>query len=446
MKKTNRNVLALVVVVTLVFSLAACGSTTPSKSIVGKEADKTPLLTLWHQWVGEDDPGSNSLNNAVQEWNRKNPDKQIQTEGVDTEQYKIKIKSALAAGEAPDIFYMWGGSFSAPYIMNKNILELDQYLNDGTKEKLVPGALEACMYDGKVYSLPMFTFVASLYCNKELFDRAGAKIPATYDELLQAVKQLRSARITPIVVGEKDRWPGMYWFDILAIREAGDQASLDALSNPTLFDQPPFLAAARKLSELIDADAFNDDALSLGFEDMLDEFKTGKAAMIYQGNWVDVILEGSKSTVKGKIVSVPFPLIKDGRGVSGEFLGGNVDNFCINIDTKHKEDAVSALKFICEKAGREGYLNGAGLPSWKTEGLDTTIVPPLARTSAEYMKSGTSFVNWWDTILPAADSEVHKGLVAELFAGKKSPEEFIRDMTRMEGVTNMKPYSQYHQN
>lgn len=397
----------------------------------------TPItLKLWHQWVQETDSSTNSLKSAVDEWNANNPYVQIQADGINGEQYKTKIKTALAAGEAPDIFYMWGGSFVYPYIKSGNILPLDDYLDDEIKNKLIPGTLEQCIFDGEIYSLPMYTFIASLYCNEELFNKVGVKIPNTYDELLGAVKAFRKKGITPVVIGEKDRWPGMYWFNILAMRQAGSEACLEAMKKPELFGQPEFLEAAVKLEELVKAGAFNDDAFSMGFDEMLREFTQGNAAMIYQGNWVDVHIENSNSKTKGKVKVVPFPVIQDGKGSVSDFLGGNVDGYYININTKYKEEAVEVLKFISEKAGKEGYLNGAGIPCWKAGDIDEAMMPALSRQSAKLMSTGTSFVGWWDTILPASDSEMHKSLVAELIAGKKTPDEFVSEMTKLKGINN----------
>lgn len=349
-----------------------------------KEDAKPVTLTLWHQWVVDTDAMTNPLKNAIKAWNDQNPKIQIQADGVNGEQYKPKIKTALAAGEAPDLFFAWGGSFVSPYVKSGNCLAIDDYLNDGTKDKLVEGTLGACTFDGKVYSLPTTTYIANLYCNKELFDKAGAKIPATYDELLDAVKALRAKGITPMVVGEKDRWPGMYWFDILAMRSAGNQACIDAMNKPSQFDQQAFKDAA----------------------------------------------------TKGKVTAVPFPLIKDGKGNAGEFFGGNVDGFYINANTKSKEEAVKVLKFISEQAGKEGYLSGAGLPCWKIAGLDDSKLPPLAKQSAQLMGTAKSFVGWWDTVLPAADAETHKNLIADLFAGKKTPDDFIKEMAKLKGASN----------
>ncbi|MCX7711796.1 MAG: extracellular solute-binding protein [Clostridia bacterium] len=434
MKKSIFNVLRMGIVVALVFSLAACGSTTkPSKT---KTDTQSITLTMWHHWVNEADSTTNSVKNAIKDWNDRNPKVKVLADGVSGEPYKTKIKTALAAGEAPDLFYMWGGSFVSPYISEGNILPLDSYLNDGTRDRLIPGILEACTFDGRVYSLPMLTFIANLYCNKELFEKAGAKIPETYDELLDAVKKLRAKGITPISVGEKDRWPGMYWYDILAMRQAGNQACMDAMKKPSQFDQPQFREAAEKLTELVKEKAFNDNAFGLGFNEMVNEFTEGKAAMIYQGNWVGITIDKSKTTTKDQIVVVPFPVIEGGKGIATEFYGGNVDGFCVNVNTQHVEEAVAALKFICEKAGKEGYLRGAGLPCWKTDGADSIKITPLTKEAGKLMNTGTSFVGWWDTILPAAEAETHKSLVAELFAGKKTPDEFVKDMAKLKGTSN----------
>lgn len=50
------------------------------------------------------------------------------------------------------------------------------------------------------------------------------------------------------------------------------------------------------------------------------------------------------------------------------------------------------------------------------------------------MATGTSFINWWDNILPADSSETHKNLIAELLGKKITPEEFCNKMSKVEGA------------
>lgn len=105
----------------------------------------------------------------------------------------------------------------------------------------------------------------------------------------------------------------------------------------------------------------------------------------------------------------------------------------MNANTKHPKEAAQFLIYLSEKIGKEGYLANAGLPCWDTKGLDTSTVSDLTKKSAELMATGTSFINWWDNILPADSSETHKNLIAELLGKKITPEEFCNKMSKVEG-------------
>lgn len=419
----------------LVLSLTSCKISILKDTTQENQVKPEPCtLSLWNQWVDRTELVSNPLKNAIREWNEKNPEIKVNEFSWNGEQYKSKIKTALAAGDAPDLFYMWSGSFVGPFIDEGNILSLDSYMDNETLDKLYPGVIDSCKYNGKLYSLPTYRFIASLYCNTELFKKAGAKIPETYDELLDSVKRLRSKGIVPIVVGEKDRWPGMYWYDILAMRQAGSRECLNALADPTLFNKQEYKDAADKLLQLVDNKAFNDDALNTSFTDMVNEFIQGNAAMMYQGNWVGAKLEDTDSKVKNKVIAVPFPTIQNGSGALTEIYGGITDGFFINVNTRYSQEAVNVLKFISEKSAKEGHLSGAGLSCWKMGDLGKTQLSPLIKQTTQIMERGTSFISWWDTILKASDAETHKDLVAELFDRRLSSEEFVKRMAKLKGM------------
>lgn len=430
MRNHVKKIIAAILFASMAATMTACGGASTSGS--SSEKDGQIKLTMWDQSVGDADPCAPIIADIVKQWNKDHPNIIVEEDGVTGEQYKTKIKTALAANEAPDIAYMWGGSFVQPYIKAGNLMSIDEYLEDGVKDKLVKGTIDGCTYNGKTYSLPMYSFIASLYCNKELFDKAGAKIPTTYEELLDAVKKLRAAGITPIALGEKDRWPGMYWFDILAMRQAGHAKTMEALKDPSKFNSPEFVEAARKMQELADAGAFNDSMFSMSYDEMLGAFTGGNCAMMYQANWVNSPIQDDGAATKGKVTSVAFPVFKDGAGKAEEFSGGGQDSYYVNADTKHPKEAVEFLTYLSERLGKEGYLADAGLPCWKTDGLDTSKVSELTKQSSDLMATGTSFITWWDNILPADSAETHKNLIAELLGKKITPEEFCEKMSKVE--------------
>lgn len=414
-----------------VMFLTACQKGGSGEDSKKSSDEKVVKLTMWHQSVGETDPSAKILTDLVKQWNEEHPNIQIEEDGVTGEQYKTKIKTALAGGEAADIFYMWGGSFVQPYIEADNILPLDDYLEQSTIDAMLPGTVDAVTVDGKIYSLPCYTHIASLYCNEELFEKAGAKIPTTYQELLEASEKLNAAGITPAVLGEKDRWPGMYWYDIIAMREVGIDAALKAMKDPSLFNTPEFVNAAKKVQELADSKFFNDSMFSMSYDEMLGAFNNGDAAMMFQANWINAGIEGDSSAVKGKVKAVKFPVFEGSAGTASEIFGGGIDSYYINSKTEYPEEAAEFLAFFSENLGKQGYLAGAGLPCWNVEGLDTSGLSDLDQEVAGIMGEATSFLGWWDTILPADSSETHKNLIADLLAKNITAEEFCKKMSEI---------------
>ncbi|CAM4370918.1 extracellular solute-binding protein [Paenibacillus typhae] len=430
MKTLLKRTMGIALAVGMAGSIAACSSNSSNESKSNESG--SIKLTLWDQSVGNTDPSAKLLPQIIEKWNSEHPDIQIDRTGTTGEQYKTKIKTSIAAGESPDIFYgMGGGSFMEPYIKSGNVLEISSYLSDDVKSRMGPGMAEAIENDGKIYTLPVYTHIANLYVNTELFDKAGAKLPTTYSELLDAIDKLKAAGITPALIGEKDRWPGMYWYDIIAMRQAGNDQVMEAFKDPSKWNSPDFVAAAAKMQDLAKAGAFNSSMFSMSYDEMLGAFNAGSGAMMVQANWVNAGIEDPSSAVKGKVKVIPFPVFEDGKGKGTEIFGGAVDGFYISNNTKHPKETVEFLMYLSEQLGTQGYLAGAGLPSWNIDGLDTSSLSSLDLSSAEIMKTATSFIAWWDNILPADSAESHKNLIALLLAGDITPEEFCKQMAQL---------------
>lgn len=433
MKRRMKQIGVLMVSAAMILSLTACGGGSKSTdSSGGSSKDEQITITIWHQSVADTDPVKRIIEESVEDYQKLHPNIKIVQDGVTGEQYKTKIKTAFAAGEAPDIAYMFGGgSFVKPYIDADYLLPIDEYLTDEVKDKILDGMLDNCKYNGKIYTLPTITFLANLYCNTEMFEKAGAEYPTTWDELLTACEKLNAAGYTPILLGEKDRWPGMYWYSILAQREAGNQLVNEALKDPSRFNSEPFIKAAQKMQQLAQAGGFNDSMLSMSYSEMVDGFAAEQGAMIYQANWVHPTFEDEEAATSGKVKCISFPELEGGAGSITEFSGGGTDGYYINANTKHPKEAAEYLMYLSERIGIEGYLDNAGLPCWSIEGVDTTGVSPLAQESAALMGTGTSYITWWDNILPANSSEDYKNLIAELVSMKLTPEQFAEKLSQI---------------
>ena len=94
------------------------------------------------------------------------------------------------------------------------------------------------------------------YYNKKLFEKAGVKAEdiKSWDDFLGAVKKLKAAGITPIVVGAGEKWPMHFYYSYLVMRIGGDHALADAkagkdggFKNATFVEAGKRLASSRAL-------------------------------------------------------------------------------------------------------------------------------------------------------------------------------------------------------
>lgn len=416
--------------------LTACGSALPKGDADTANTGDARVpqdqitLKLWYIWATDSESNKKPFEKALNDWNTQNPYVRIVGEATENETYKTKIRTAIAVNEAPDIFYCWGAGFARPFVDAGKVLDLTDYLDDGTLARLVPGSLDNFTYNKRIYGLPIYMITGVFYCNRELFNRYAIKIPETFDELLEAVKGFKEKGVVPMTVGEKDGWPGIFYQNILAIRTAGTRLCNEALNKQASFNVPAFVESAERLKELVDAGAFDSRCMDLTRDESEADFKNGKVAMYYNGSWFAGSLDDKACPVYGKIGVYNFPVVSNSNGDPNGFLGGAIDTFMISSGTLHKEAAVRALKNISENFCRESYLSGAGLPAWKLD-VDDARISPLTADISKLMKQRSGMVLAWDTLLEAPEAQKHINLVADIFAGRITPGEFAARMQKL---------------
>ena len=290
--------------------------------------NKTKCMALWSQ---ESSAAKYPFYSALDVLKETNPEIIIEEEASDDASFKVKIKTAIAANEIPDLFYTWVPGFTKPFVDSGKILCLDDYLNDGTRDKLLSGALGNVTYDGKVYGLPADIWLGIMFYNTELFKQNGLEIPETFDELLDVIKAFKAKGITPIAFGLKDKWFGGQFHNALVIRTMGINSAINAIYKKEKFTSPAFIDSAKRLVDLVDAGAFANGFMGLSYEEVGNSFKQGNVAMCYDGSWMAAPWEEEGSPIKGKFVCKTFPSITtEPKGIGG----GSSGAFVVSANTK----------------------------------------------------------------------------------------------------------------
>ncbi|HEY5586233.1 MAG TPA: extracellular solute-binding protein [Ruminiclostridium sp.] len=437
MKGTWKRIISTVLVAGMVFTMAACGSSntdsvqnTDSISSTAASASKVSnekiTLSLWAIFT-ENDPGSIAFFDAFNKVKAKHSNITFNYDAVLNEAYKTKIKTAAAANEMPDIFYTWGGGFAKPFIDAGKAVPIDQYVQDGTLDKLIPGSTHYYTYDNKLYGLPLDNWLCSLYVNKELFETNGIKVPTTFDELLTASKEFNAKGITPFALGAKDRWSPQFYQIALAIRTMGIDHIQNALDKKESFDQEGFTESAKLFKDLIDSKAFPDGTTGLSNDEVQAEFAAGKYPMMFSGNWMGYILDDKKNPIYGKTEILPFPQVTGGKGDSDGFIGGCITTFMISSTNKYQAESAEVLKTMGAEFSKSYYEMGLGLPSWNVD-FDMTKISPATKRIHELTQSAKGLTLAWDTVLNAQPTQVYLDLVQGLIVGTITPEQFTKQL------------------
>jgi raffinose/stachyose/melibiose transport system substrate-binding protein len=306
------------------------------------------------------------------------------------------------------------------------LLPLNEYLTDGSESRLVNGTLDNMTFDGKVYGLPYIMSVGSFFVNEKLFADAGLKVPANWDELIAVCNAFLAKGITPLSIGGKEGWCITMYLDMMELRQAGEAGLKAAYNKTASFNSPDFIEAARKMQQLVDMGAFGKGAMGISRDEAEVPFYDGKVPMYFNGSWTvgNVIRPDCKA--RDDIMIYPFPALGPKSNLN-DFTGGVGDIFVVSNKSKHKEEAVQALKFITEHMAEEVYLSGSGIPAWKLDvdiNTDNEAITPLFRSLVRLTSMASSFTLWGDTSLEGADAQKYLNAATSLFGKQITPEEF----------------------
>ena len=418
---SRRSVLGLAAAASVGAALGGCSGD-------GGESGSGKKIRWWH--IANTDPMLSAWAEMAQRFEATHPGIKFEITPLENEAFKTKLTTVIQAGDPPDIFHTWGGGVLAQQADAGMVKDLTAEVGQW-RDTLIPTALDSYTIDGKTYASAVDTGMVGFWYNKELFDRAGVKAPpATWTEYLEAVRKLKAASVTPIALAGKEKWPGHYYWAYLAMRVGGLEALRQAAVDKD-FNKPDFVAAGARLTELVALQPFQTGYLAAGYSTADGQAATmgnGKAAMELMGQWAPVTQRDNSAGKKGlgdRLGFFAFPAVDGGKGQIGDAFGGG-GGFAVGKDAP--PEALEFLKFIAQPDNARIEAKTAGvLPVVKAAG--DAVTDPNLKTVADTLSRSTGFQLYLDqAYAPAVGQQVNDS-VAELLAGKSSPEQLVQAVT-----------------
>jgi raffinose/stachyose/melibiose transport system substrate-binding protein len=419
----------LTVILAFGIVLAGCstksGSSTPSvaESAAAPAATEAPAkmveLKMW-SFEGKD-PQKSVIQKSVDDFNASHKNIKITPEYYDDEAFKAKIKVSLAGNDMPDIYTYWAGAQFKTLVDGSAVGDITDNLaaDADFKNSVLPGGLEAFAYSGKNYGIPVAMNAVLLWYNKEILQNNGITPPKTYEELLAAVDKLNAAKVIPIAVAGKDRWPVLHWFSYFSNRVGTSVPFDSAAAGKGDFLDPSFITAGEKLNELgFKHKGFENGFLGLDYGAAEALFTSGKAAFYQQGDWA-VAGFTKDDTFAAKVGFVSFPTVAGGQGDIGTFQGGYGFGYAIS-GKADKNAAYEAIKYLSGPGARTkiAELTGSVIP-FKDVKLNKDNMKPLAYEVSTYVSANAKgFFPYYDQALDPKRTEAVLNVTVAI-AGKE---------------------------
>jgi ABC-type glycerol-3-phosphate transport system substrate-binding protein len=296
-------------------------------------------MTMW--WWGEQElPG---LQGYVDELVKRYTAASVKPMLQDTAVVISQFQTAAAAGNAPDIQFLWNGIYHMESVWLGYLQALDGLVNADTIKASQPTLLSN--YDGHTYRLGWYPLPMIWIYNKDMFEKAGLdpeKAPETWDSFLAACEKLKSAGMSPVGGGIQDGYWGEWFFGhgLAQCVDSPGQA-VELFTGERSFEDPAYHAPWVKLEELKKAGFLNPEMSSTELYPGIDLIVAGKVAM---GESIGSRMPADSKATNGKIGAMVMPVFGKSK-LAGKPIF-DAQGIGISKNAKDPKAAAAFLEFM----------------------------------------------------------------------------------------------------
>jgi raffinose/stachyose/melibiose transport system substrate-binding protein len=394
-------------------------------AVTSARQEKT--ITFWHIQVN--DPGPQLIQQAVDRFMADNPDVKVEVSPLQNDPFKIQIRTAMGAGDAPCVFPSWGGGPLYEYETSGQVIDLTDYVNaDNYKDRFLPASLSNVTFDGKIWGAPVEnTSVAVIFYDKQIFEKYNLTPPTSWDELLQVVDTLKSNGIAPFSLANKTKWTSSMYYMYLVDRLGGPEVFAKAANRLPggSFEDPVFVQAGQMVQDLVERGGFIEGFNGLDYDTGQSRMPmyAGQAAMELMGTWeIGNFLAENPDFYQNDLGFFPFPAVEGGVGDPSDVVGTVGDNYySISSNCDYPDEAFKMITYLIDDESVKLRVDAGRIPP--IVGISTMLEDPILQSVMAMVEKAASVQLWYDQYLPPELGEVHKDTMQALFGLDITPEE-----------------------
>ena len=412
-----KKLIAITLVLTMVFALAACGS----QSSAGSKNDGAVSITIFNSKM------------EIQSQMEQMAEKYSEEKGVNVEVYYSNDTVAahlstryasndpytLSMVDAKDIY-----SLAAEHAVD---LSDQNWVNDTTQEISV---------DGKVYGFPVCVEARGIIYNADAIERVTGKAfdPSsikTTDDLQNLVDELIAGGMeTPTGVMKEDWSLGAHFLSEVYEQHDDPDAFIAGIKDGSL----TFLGDA-KFNELMDTfdvlmnnNYAKGSAISAEREVTEQKLAEGEIALMYGGNWDWSVINAYEYSENMGMMPVPN---NSGDGSNEKLVGGGSKYFFIDSSDNTSDEQRQAAKdflnwLVYDEEGQSFVVNDCALvPAYSN--ITLPVVDPLGASVKKYSDAGAMIGNY--NYLPDDHYSICGAAFQKYLAGQTDRAGFADELT-----------------
>ena len=211
-------------------------------------------------------------------------------------------------------------------------------------------------YNGKIMAVPTNFAAALVFYNTDLFKKAGASVPTTYEEWLDTCKKLEKAGITPIACSAGTPWCLSMLAGYFCDRAGGPTNLQNVNAGKGSWLDPSFKNGVGKLKEI--SKYFQKTAAGDSNDQATAAFYNGEAAMLVQGSWAIGQINGANPAFESKCGVFGFPAITGGADPNRMIV--KTDNLVMSSKTKNQDAVIALMKMFTDDTAQKYTAEVAG--------------------------------------------------------------------------------------
>jgi arabinogalactan oligomer / maltooligosaccharide transport system substrate-binding protein len=300
-------------------------------------------LVVWHAYRGAEKAAFEKVIGSFE----KSPGAKglkVSTLAIPYDAYADKISAAVPRGKGPDVFIYAQDRLGGWIEAGKTVEPIDFFIDKPTRERLLPGMLDAMSYKGGIYGLPINFKSTTLIYNKDLVKTP----PKTTGEMVTMAKALTNT--------QSGRYGLAYWYTNFyfhsALMNAFGGAVFDKDGKLTI-NSPATIASLNQMMTWYKTDGILPTEPSEALIAAM--FNEGKAAMVINGPWFVGDIDK-----KINVGFAPLPMLDAAKKPMRPWL--TVEGAYVAASSTKKEAAFELAKFLTsEEAGLVMAIEGRQL-------------------------------------------------------------------------------------